>query len=122
VSRFILLACVLVACHASKPQTATDPLQLAEAVLGKNLQQYPNDSQTHILFVQPATAYPNQPIKFVIIEKNSGKVIFEKSFRPGYVKWRDDRSIEYEDMPGIVKQNEMNAIKTWTIPAASLSH
>lgn len=120
--RFILLACVLVACNASKPQTVTDPLQLAEVVLGKGLQQFPNDSQTHILFVQPATAYPNQPIRFLIIEKATGKVIFEKSFRPGYVKWRDDRTIEYDDLPGIVKQNEVNTLKTWTIPATSQAH
>lgn len=121
-SRFILLACVLVACNASKPQTVTDPLQLAEVVLGKGLQQFPNDSQTHILFLQPATAYPNQPIRFLIIEKATGKVIFEKSFRPGYVKWLDDRTIEYDDLPGIVKQNEVNTLKTWTIPATEQAH
>lgn len=120
--RFILLACVLVACNASKPQTVTDPLQLAEVVLGKGLQQFPNDSQTHVLFVQPATAYPNQPIRFLIIEKATGKVIFEKSFRPGYVKWSDDRTIEYDDLPGIVKQNEVNTLKTWTIPATVQAH
>jgi len=106
----------MVACNATKPQTLTDPLQLAEVVLGKGLQQFSNESQSHILYVQPAAAYPNQPIKFLVIEKASGKAVFEKSFRPGFVRWRDDRTIEYEDLPGIVKQNENMALKTWVIP------
>ncbi|MBX2916509.1 MAG: hypothetical protein KF856_14665 [Cyclobacteriaceae bacterium] len=121
-SRFILLVCVLVACNAAKPQTVTDPLQLAEVVLGKGLLQFPNTNQTHILFVQPASAYPNQPIKFLVIEKTTSKAVLEKSFRPGYVKWRDDQTIEYEDLPSIVKQNEINTLKTWTIPATSQAH
>lgn len=116
-SRFIFLILILVSCKPTQTQTTTDPLQLAEVVLGKGLEQYFNQSESHILFVQPAKAYPNQPIKFLVIEKNSGKAVFEKSFRPGYVKWRDDRTIEYEDLPGIVKQNEVNTIKTWTIPS-----
>lgn len=116
-SRLLLLILIVVACKTSQPQTTTDPLQLAEVVLGKGLEQHFNQSQSHILFVQPASAYPNQPIKFLVIEKSTGKAVFEKSFRPGYVKWRDDRTIEYEDLPGIVKQNETNTIKTWTIPS-----
>jgi hypothetical protein len=117
VSRFSLVIFIVLGCSPTKPQTATDPLKLAEVVLGRGLEQYPNESQSHILFVQSASAYPNQPIKFLVIEKSSGKAVFEKSFRPGYVKWRDDRTIEYEDMPGIARQNDNNFIKTWVIPA-----
>lgn len=121
-SRFLLLILLAMGCKTPQPQSTVDPLRLAEVVLGKSLEQYPNESQSHILFVQKAEAYPNQPIKFLVIEKGSGKAVFEKSFRPGYVKWRDDRTIEYEDLPGIVKQNEVNTLKTWTIPATSQAH
>lgn len=121
-SRSLFLILILIGCKPTQPQTTTDPLQLAEVVLGKGLEQYSNQSESHLLFVQPAAAYPNQPIKFLVIEKSTGKAVFEKSFRPGYVKWRDDRTIEYEDLPGIVKQNEVNSIKTWTIPAIPQAH
>lgn len=121
-SRFVLLMFVLVGCNAARQPVVTSPIILAEVVLGRGLEQYPNQSQSHILFVQPASAYPNQPIRFLVIEKSSGKAIFEKSFRPGYVKWRDDRTLEYEDLPGVVKQNEVSTIKTWTIPAQSQAY
>jgi hypothetical protein len=116
VSRFLLMIFIILGCSPTKPQTATDPLKLAEVVLGRGLEQYPNESQSHILFVQSASSYPNQPIKFLVIEKSSGKAVFEKSFRPGYVKWHDDRTIEYEDLPGMARQNDNNFIKTWVIP------
>jgi hypothetical protein len=122
VSRSLFLILILIGCKPTQPQTTTDPLRLAEVVLGKGLEQYSNQSESHLLYVQPAAAYPNQPIKFLVIEKSTGKAVFEKSFRPGYVKWRDDRTIEYEDLPGIVKQNEVNSIKTWTIPATPQAH
>ncbi|MCE7862425.1 MAG: hypothetical protein DYG99_02675 [Bacteroidetes bacterium CHB5] len=121
-SRVILLIFILVSCNAAKPQATINPQHLAEVVLGKGLQEFYNESKTHILFVQQATAYPNQPIKFLIIEKASGKALFEKSFRPGYVKWLNNNTIEYEDLPGSARQNEGNYIKTWTIPPAAQAH
>jgi hypothetical protein len=122
VKRIFLLVVTLFGCNSTQPKSAPDTLQIAEVVLGKGLEQYFNQSQTHVLFVQRALAYPNQPIQFIVIEKHTGKIVFQKNFRPGYVKWRDDRTIEFEDQPAIVKQNEINTLKTWTIPVATPSH
>ncbi|MBX2894241.1 MAG: hypothetical protein KF763_02275 [Cyclobacteriaceae bacterium] len=121
-SRFLVWIALLIGCNSTQPKTTTDALQLAEVILGKGLEQFSNQSQTHTLFIQRTLAYPNQPIQFIVIEKHTGKIVFQKSFRPGYVKWRDDRTIEYDDQPGIVKQNEINTLKTWTIPTATPSH
>ncbi|MFY0601683.1 MAG: hypothetical protein JXR03_18565 [Cyclobacteriaceae bacterium] len=44
--------------------------------------------------------------KFLVIDKKSDKVVFEKSVSGGYVKWIDDSKIEFYSVPGIMKEGQ----------------
>lgn len=61
--------------------------------------------------------------KFLIYEKSTGKVVFEKSVSGGYVKWIDDTKVEFYSVPGIIKEGESKKdfIKTYDVSTGQVS-
>jgi len=81
--------------------------QIVAAKLGAGFESHQSPSNAYFLFIEkinPTAANPQ--IKFIVIESVSQKIILEKSFKPGYVKWIGDSVIELLDTPTLVKQNE----------------
>ncbi|MBL7871420.1 MAG: hypothetical protein JNM78_07405 [Cyclobacteriaceae bacterium] len=81
--------------------------QIALEKLGAEFDAYPSPDKSFVLFTKklsPSAA--NTFTKFIVIETTSHKVVIEKSYKPGYVKWINDSILELLDAPGIVKHNE----------------
>lgn len=104
-------ACVTILIFSCKPtssnQTNTDSVeQLVTQKLG-NYELFQSSSGTYTLYIQKVDPSAANPVtKFLVVESTSKMIVLEKSFRPGYVKWIDDSTLEYLDAPAILKQNE----------------
>jgi hypothetical protein len=99
---------LLIGCKtAQKNITPNSTNQKVTSQIGDNFDSYPSPKGSYLLFIEKLSPTTANPItKFIVIESASQKVMIEKSFRPGYVKWIGDSIIELLDAPGIVKQNE----------------
>jgi|GEM_PF-1316968 hypothetical protein len=105
---FAGVAILIVSCEPTRSnQTKVDSI---EQIVTQKLGSYeliPSFSGAYTLFVQkidPSAA--NTVTNFLVVESTSKIIILEKSFKPGYIKWIDNSTIEYLDAPGILKQNE----------------
>lgn len=45
-------------------------------------------------------------MKFVVVDVEKNKIIYESSFLPGHVKWHSDTTLEVFSVPGTVQANE----------------
>jgi len=73
--------------------------------LGNDIESFDSPNGQYVLYLQKQKP-TEQVIKFVIIERVDQKLVLEKSFRPGYVKWIGDTFIEILDAPGVIRENE----------------
>lgn len=106
----ILVGIILwIGCKPTQKNNSSEDLinQIAIEKVGAEFDAYQSPDKTYILFIEKVNPTAVNPItKFIVIESVGQKVMIEKSFRPGYVKWVDNSVIELFDAPGIVKQNE----------------
>jgi hypothetical protein len=106
----ILVGIILwIGCKPTQKNNSTGDLinQIAIEKVGTEFDAYQSPDKTYILFIEKVNPTSVTPItKFIVIESVGQKVMIEKSFRPGYVKWVDNSVIELFDAPGILKQNE----------------
>jgi hypothetical protein len=88
-------------------QTANNPLSIAQQKLGNRVDSFPNSSGRYILYVQQQDIkYPTKIIGAIVIETNTGKVLTEESFSPGYIRWIDESSLELLNIPEMIKAGE----------------
>jgi hypothetical protein len=73
--------------------------KLLETEVGTKHSQSFNTSKTYLLAVseKEVTEVMN---RYVLIEVATQKIIKKGTFRPGYIKWRDDTSLELLNAPG----------------------
>lgn len=100
---------LLIGCKPAQKNTITENSvdQTVTNKIGKDFESYPSRSGSYVLFVEkvnPTAA--NQMTRFIVIESATQKIMIEKSFQPGYVKWIGDSVLELLDVPGALKQNE----------------
>ncbi len=103
------IAILMVSCKPTIPNQAN--INAVEQLLIQKLgsyEMYQNASGTYSLFVQKIEVEEtaNPVTRFLVVDLASKKIMVEKSFKPGYVKWIDDSTLELLDAPGILKQNE----------------
>jgi hypothetical protein len=95
----LVLSCVLflaVAACSSAAQTAqADLSSIVKAKLGSHYTSHNNQSNSYALYQQsPNGDHMNRAFKFIVVNISEKKVVREGSFKNGYVKWVDDKSIE----------------------------
>lgn len=105
----VSIAILMVSCKPTIPNQAN--INAVEQLLIQKLgsyEMYQNASGTYSLFVQKIEVEEtaNPVTRFLVVDLASKKIMVEKSFKPGYVKWIDDSTLELLDAPGILKQNE----------------
>lgn len=98
----------LIGCKPAQKSLATNSIdQLVASKLGEDFESYPSPTGSYLLFIEKISPTATNSItKFIVADSVNQKVMIERSFRPGYVKWIGDSVIELFDAPGIVKQNE----------------
>jgi len=88
-------------------QQSVDAKAIAISKLGNSIESSTSPDGHYALFVQQPNDSPmKQALKFLVIQITTNKVVLEKTFMPGYVKWIGDSSLELLDMPGIVRGDE----------------
>jgi len=88
-------------------QQTEDPKTIAISKLGTSIESFKSPDGRYELFIQQQNdSTQKQAIKFLVIQINTNKVVMEKKFMPGYVRWVGDSSLEVLDIPGIVRANE----------------
>lgn len=98
---------ILVACSSAQPATEGDVLGLAEQELGKEIDAFPSQTGQYILYIQRSpAATPHTALRFLVIDKATTRIAERQSFKPGYVKWVGEDSLEVLSMPGILKEGE----------------
>jgi len=106
---FVSVATLMCGCKTTvqKQQHPEDAKTIAISKLGSSIESFKSPDGLYELFVQQPTDSPmKQPLKFLVIQINTNKVVMEKSFMAGYVKWIDDTTLELLDMPGIIRGDE----------------
>lgn len=104
----ISIALGVVACKTISHSQNDDPAKkLAISKLGSDLETFKSPQGEYFLFVQKVKDLSaNQSSKFLVVQIANQQLMLEQSFMPGYVKWIGDTTIEFLDMPGILKKNE----------------
>jgi hypothetical protein len=100
---------LLIGCKPAQQNNASEDSinQIVIEKIGDDFESHPSPSGSYLLFIEKVNPSSANPItKFIVLESGSQKVMIEKSFRPGYVKWIDDSVLELLDAPGTLKQNE----------------
>lgn len=104
---------LITACHQNskqkRPADATQIMKNAvEEVLGKKFKTSPNGSRDLVLClakneIKSELMYTT---KVVVWDSAARKIIFQKNYPGGKVRWRNHDHIEVSQMPGIVRPNE----------------
>jgi hypothetical protein len=81
--------------------------EIALEKLGATIDEYPNSTGSHTLFVQRENP-TNTPfrLKFMVIKIAISLVVLEDSFAPGYIKWVSESTLEILSVPGTIRENE----------------
>ncbi len=106
---FVSAAILMSSCKTTvqNQQHPEDAKTIAQNKLGNSIESFKSPDGRYELFVQQPNDSPmKQALKFLVIQINTNKIVVEKSFMPGYVKWISDSSLEVLDIPGIVRTNE----------------
>ncbi len=105
---FVFISLGFVGCKTKQQaQTANNPLSIAQQKLGDRVDSFPNSSGRYILYVQQQDIkYPTKIIGAIVIETNTGKVLTEESFSPGYIRWIDESTLELLNIPEMIKAGE----------------
>jgi len=99
-----MLALLLSGCKTSKSDTSTIERAAQHYISNIGTTTY-NSDKTYLLVVEERSA-ENELIKFVVLTVSSQKIVLEKQFRPGHVKWFDNTTIELLDIPGMIEENK----------------
>ena len=95
----LLFSCILVlavaACSSTAQTSQGDLSSIVKAKLGSHYSTHHNQSNSFALYQQsPGGDHMNRSFKFIVIKISEKKIVREGSFKNGYVKWVDDKSIE----------------------------
>ncbi len=65
---------------------------------------------------------PNQLLKFLVLNKESNKIIYSNSVTGGYVKWMDNEKLEFYSQPGIIPEgkSQNDYIKVYNVVTEKL--
>ena len=77
--------------------------EIAQAELGKDFSIEYNGSGSYALCHQKETSGVNKYILVLLADK---KITHRGQFRPGYIKWIDNNSIEVLDAPGMLRKDQ----------------
>lgn len=108
----VLIALVLLTgfgfCKSSKGQLISAEQRIREA-LGTDAEISVNPGETLILGLATNNQSARSPRKsrgFIVLNVESGKIIYEGRIEAGYVKWFDDEHLEMFSPPGIIRQGQ----------------
>ncbi len=76
--------------------------------LGSNTEKFYNTTKDLLLVKQ--TGLPETSVvRFIVIQTSNGKIIHQGSFKPGYVQWKTNDSLELFNVPGIIPAHKTQA-------------
>ena len=116
-----LLACSKKATNHTSTATTEDSLnKTVEEVLGTATEKIYNTTKDLILVKQ--TGLPETSVvRFIVIQTNNGKIIHQGSFKPGYVQWKTNDSLELYSVPGIIPSHKTQTDYISVIPLSRSS-
>lgn len=79
--------------------------KLLETEVSTNFTQVLNESKTYLLAVEGKVSTATL-IRYVVLDVASQKVLKRGSFRPGYIKWRNNTSLELLNTPGMIPEGK----------------
>ena len=90
-------------CQSTKGVAIPDSvINVAESQLGKPCEFFYNAERTHVLSYSSQSNQMAKRTKFLVIRVDNGEVVESGSFRPGYIKWIDNKTLELLDAPEVV--------------------
>ena len=99
----LLVSCTSQTTLSRRPATQSSIEEIAQAALGsKYIVEY-NASKSYALCQQKETFDLN---KYILIKVMDRKATLQGQFRPGYIKWVDNDTLEILDAPGIIKKDQ----------------
>jgi hypothetical protein len=75
--------------------------KIIEAEIGSNTQIL-NESKSHVLAVHSKTPTETMNHYLIIDVTTTATIVKKGSFNPGYIKWRDNTSLELLNVPGMI--------------------
>lgn len=66
---------------------------------------YPNASAEYLLCIQKPVD-ENSYNRFIVIQKSTARIVLEKTYKPGHVKWITTTALEVYTVPEMIKENE----------------
>lgn len=110
----VVLFCILIACtQCSKRVTENNTVAAADwAVLNKTIEaeigsntQTLNDTKSVVLAVHEK-ASTEITSRYLVIDIATATILKKGSFRPGYIKWRSNTSLELLNVPGMIPEGK----------------
>lgn len=99
----LVAALSLIACRSGQPASVGIGSKVQKE-LGADVEEVASGSGKYVLFRQKAT--PGQMLHFVVLESETSKVVERGSLMPGYVKWKDNTTLEVLSVPGTLREGE----------------
>ncbi len=100
----VLVSFVYSGCKTPKNDSTSLDTVIQRSISNPSTTSY-NNEKTYLLVVEEQTA-DQELIKFLVIEVSNQKIVLEKKFRPGHVKWKDNSTIELLNVPGMIELNK----------------
>lgn len=91
--------------------------KVLEREVGPNYSQTFNETKTYLLSISEKVATETMQ-RYVVVEVATQKVVKNGAFRAGYVRWKNDQSLELLNAPGTlpVGKNLSDYIEIISIP------
>lgn len=93
-----------IGCKTSKNDSASLEIVIQDSISKVYTRTYNQDS-TYLLATEEQTS-EKEFIKFMVVNLQDQKIVLEKKFRPGHVRWFDKTTLELLDAPGMIKADE----------------
>lgn len=78
---------------------------IAKQKLGANVDQWPNEAKTLILYLEK-NDNPSRVTRGLVVDVKKKKIIYQFTFVPGYAKWVDDLNLEIFSAPEVMKEGD----------------
>ncbi|MBU2914717.1 MULTISPECIES: hypothetical protein [Reichenbachiella] len=107
----IYLPLFLLTLFSCRPAQKSDQSTFQEVVkqhLGDDFQTFPNQDETYILVFSEEDREGLLMTTFLVWDKESEAILYQRTVKDGYVKWLNADEIVYKDTPGIIEASNPN--------------
>jgi hypothetical protein len=100
----LLLICFLTQCKTNNAQSSKAFKKVVVSKVGDNYETVPNQRKSYALVQSKDSIDTAASVKYAVIRISDNEVVLDGKYnRGGYVKWKDDKTVEVVNIPAHIK-------------------